>query len=316
MLKLIKFSPFLWILISILFSNQISAQMSHKLSKIQLGSYEFDVRISGDAKGEPVILLHGWPESSHLWIPLMDSLSAKGYYCIASDMRGFSSGARPKGKKNYSVQHITRDVIMLADSFGFKKFHLIGHDWGAAVGWAVAALHPERLQSWTAMSVPHIKAFGEAINKDKDQHKRTAYMRLFQLSMLPESYLKAKKMKRMKERLWNLSDPEQLAVYVELFGAKGALTATLNYYRANYKPMVKGFKNFPEINSINVPTLMIWGKDDEAINRVGVDGTAAYVKKEYKLVVLDAGHWLVQEAFKEVEEAVLAQLKAYKLDMD
>lgn len=301
------------IVLTLVFSSKIHAQMQAEERKIQIGDYTFDCRIAGNPDGEGVILLHGWPETSIMWQPLLDSLAKSDYYCLAPNMRGFSPDARPKGKKNYMLAIVAADIIGLADSLGMKKFHLIGHDWGSGVGWAVVALYPDRILSWTAMSVPHIKAFGMAIKNDKDQHKRSSYMRLFQIGCLPEAFLLAKKMKKLREEAWNLCSEAQLKNYIETFGNKKAMTATLNYYRANYRDMIKGFPDMPQLDSIQPPTLFIWGKNDSAVNEVGVKLTEKFMAGEYRLLPLDAGHWLMQEAFEPIKTAILAHLQQHRL---
>ena len=276
----------------------------------EVNGMTFKCRVAGNPTGEPVILLHGWPETSHMWIGLMEKLSAEGYYCIAPDQRGFSPQARPEKVKDYAIEFLAEDVIGIADAFGIKNFQLVGHDWGSAIGWAVVAFHPERVKSWTAMSVPHLKAFSDAIRFDKKQEKMSQYMAFFQWRGIPEWFL-LKKDRLNLRKTWKKSSPEELQEYLDVIGNKPALKSTLGYYRANYKLLKKGQKmdNYLEVKT---PTLMIWGKKDIAIGRTSVEGTAQYMKGDYQYVELDAGHWLMQEAFDACYNPINEHLAKYK----
>src|SRR5512139_1741792 len=150
----------------------------------------FRARFAGESGG-PVMLLHGFPETSHMWVDLLPKLEAAGYRCMAPDQRGYSPGARPEGKEHYRYQDMASDVIALADAWGVDRFHLVGHDWGAGAGWAAVALFPERIVSWSALSVPHVAAFGRAIREDEDQAKRSTYVTFFQEPGVAEAALSA-----------------------------------------------------------------------------------------------------------------------------
>ena len=157
--------------------------------EVHHGELVFSCRSAGlENTGEAVILLHGFPETSHMWVDLLHQLSSRGYRVIAPNQRGYSPGARPGDIKEYSIKNIVEDVFALADAFDFKQFHLVGHDWGSAIGWAVVALQPEKVLSWTAMSVPHMKAFSYAYKYDKDQQERSRYIGFFKLPFIPELY--------------------------------------------------------------------------------------------------------------------------------
>lgn len=296
---------------SLIFSTLIlNAMATVDIVNKEVNGMTFKCRVAGNPTGEPVILLHGWPETSHMWIGLMEKLSAEGYYCIAPDQRGFSPQARPEKVKDYAIEFLAEDVIGIADAFGIKNFQLVGHDWGSAIGWAVVAFHPERVKSWTAMSVPHLKAFSDAIRFDKKQKKMSQYMAFFQWRGIPEWFL-LKKDRLNLRKTWKKSSPEELQEYLDVIGNKPALKSTLGYYRANYKLLKKGQKmdNYLEVKT---PTLMIWGKKDIAIGRTSVEGTAQYMKGDYQYVELDAGHWLMQEAFDACYNPIKEHLAKYK----
>jgi len=140
--------------------------------KIKIDQLEFDCLVSGSEDDELVLLLHGFPESSYVYRNLMEDLSSHGYYCMAPNLRGYSKGARPKGKKNYRIDQLANDVLRMAKKTNKKRFHLIGHDWGSAIGWQVVHDHSNLIISWTGLSVPHPQSFFEAILYDTDQQEK------------------------------------------------------------------------------------------------------------------------------------------------
>ena len=275
------------------------------MNAVDAGVYSFRATILGDQQGVPVILLHGFPETSYMWRELQVLLAKNGYYSVAFDQRGYSPSARPKGIRHYTLDLVAQDVFAVADNLGLEKFHLIGHDWGSAAGWSVAATYPHRLLSWTAMSVPHLDAFAAAINTDPAQYKASSYIRAFQWPFIPEAYLKLGDYRRLRS-LWNQSSKEEVEVYLSVFRQTGAITAALNWYRANYKALINGESI---LGKVSVPTLYIWGEKDPAILRSGAELNSEYVTGSYAEHFIDAGHWLIQEAFTEVSGLILQQLE-------
>ena len=273
-----------------------------KTTKINTGELEFDCRVSGKQENELVILLHGFPETSFMWIGLMEKLSALGFYCIAPNMRGYSQNACPKGVKHYNIENLTLDILNIADALNKTKFHLIGHDWGAGIGWNAVYRHPERIISWTALSIPHPRAFGKAYKTDKEQKKKSRYISWFLLPVLPEFMLRKDDFKKFK-RLWKNSSPEEVNDYLSVFRRKHTLSAALNYYRANL-----GRGKRKPVGDITRPTLFIWGKKDLAVGRMAAEYNHKYIKGDYTYLELDGGHWLIQTNYKEVETTVIEHL--------
>jgi pimeloyl-ACP methyl ester carboxylesterase len=277
------------------------------MKNIHTGEYVFRAAISGDPNGSPVILLHGFPETSYMWRDLQALLAENGFYSVAPDQRGYSSEARPKGKRRYALDLLARDVIAVADGLGIEKFHLIGHDWGSAVGWSVAAAYPERVLSWTALSVPHPVAFSTAINTDAAQYEASGYIRMFQWPIIPERALKSRDYARLRA-IWDQSTGEEAEAYLSVLSQPGCLTAALNWYRGNYKTLMNG-ENV--VGNVSVPTLFIWGTRDPAILQTGADLNAEYVTGSYTEHFIDAGHWLIQEAFAEVSSLIVEHVQTH-----
>nr|MCH9683850.1 alpha/beta hydrolase [Deltaproteobacteria bacterium] len=127
--------------------------------QIEVGPFVFDARAAGPADGELVLLLHGFPQSSYEWRGQLSALGEAGYHAVAPDQRGYSPGARPPELMDYAVGELVGDVVGIADALGANAFHVVGHDWGAGVAWATAAVFPDRVMTLTALSIPHIDAF-------------------------------------------------------------------------------------------------------------------------------------------------------------
>ena len=264
-----------------------------------------------NVSGEPVILLHGFPETSIMWADMMERLANEGYRCFAPDQRGYSPNARPSGAENYIYQELASDVVALADAIGFGRFHLVGHDWGSVVGWAVILLYPERVHSWTAMSVPHMDAFRSALADDVDQQQRSQYIAFFRTPGQAEKTLTANDFEPLRA-LWASIPSDQVEEYITVFSQPGALTAALNWYRANSLDLEQGYQG-ALFGPVWHPTLLIWGNQDMAIGRAAVVRTEQYMKGPYRLVELNAGHWLIQEEPDRVYGEVLGHLKSNRM---
>lgn len=281
-----------------------------ELKKIRVGKLEFDYRVSGEGNKEFVILLHGFPETSIMWTGLMDHLATQGFYCVAPDMRGYSKGACPKGVKNYTMDKLCTDILNIAEVLEMDKFHLIAHDWGAVIGWNIVYNNPEKIISWTALSIPHSRAFAKAYKTDTVQKKKSRYIGFFLLPIIPEIKIRMNDFKGFR-RLWKNSSAEELDHYLSVFRRKSSLTGALNYYRANLR---RG-RGRP-IGDIERPTLFIWGKNDLAVGEVAAKGTKKYIKGDYTFRELEGGHWLIQTNYTEVEQAIVKHLSKYISTLD
>jgi len=294
------------ILYSMSFTQNISFydKDGESFADINLDNFTFNCRVSGvENEGEAVILLHGFPETSRMWYQLIPILANEGFKVIAPDQRGYSQDARPSKISDYTIDKLSKDIIDIADTFQFEKFHLIGHDWGSAVGWYTVSINVDRVISWTALSVPHLDAFFESINTDKEQQQKSQYISFFKKPILPELYFKIFGYKYLKD-IWRKSSKLEIEKYLEVFKQRGALKSSLNWYRAN----INNSNNM--IGNIDTPTLIIYGIKDMAIGEKSVDESAKYLKGEYKIEKLDVGHWLIQESFESVSNSILKHLNA------
>jgi pimeloyl-ACP methyl ester carboxylesterase len=282
-----------------------SSESTDGLVRISANGFEFRTRIAGDTPDAPtVILLHGFPVTSAMWEPIIPPLVDAGYRVIAFDQRGYSPGARPDNENAYAVINLVRDVIAVADTVGVEKFHLIGHDWGAVVGWGTVMLHADRILSWTGLSIAHPFAFGEALKNDPDQQSRSGYIKLFSAPYLPETLFTFNNLSVLMG-VYEAMRPAQQAEYRAVFSEPGALKSTLNWYRQRRSNSAANAEINPEINT---PTLFIWGSSDPVAGQAAVDGQEKYIKGSYHRLELETDHWLVTSHGDEIAQAVLEHL--------
>nr|WP_299345177.1 alpha/beta hydrolase [Allomuricauda sp.] len=273
-----------------------------KIKKIKVDNFVFDCRIDGKEEDELVIFLHGWPETSYMWKKLMSSLSKKGFYCVAPNLRGYSKEACPKEIEQYSLDKLAKDVVGIFKSLNKQNFHLVGHDWGALIGWKLSHDHQDKILSWTGISVPHPQSFGKAMVMDEEQIKMSQYVKNFQIPNLPEEQIRKDDFKTLR-KLWEHCPDDQIEDYLKVFSEPNQLTATLNYYRSNYK-LLKSAVQTEILGDIHVPTLFIWGNKDIAIGSSSVSEHHQYMKNEYEFLELDSGHWLIQTKYQELKKAI------------
>ncbi len=272
------------------------------VSSFRRGDLVFDVRDEGPREGQPVVLLHGFPQRAASWSGVGSHLHAAGLRTLAPDQRGYSSGARPRGRAAYRSRELVDDVCALLDLIGGSA-HLVGHDWGAAVGWALAAEHPERVRSWTAVSVGHPRAFVRSLGTF-DQMRRSWYMGLFQLPLLPERLMASDSLIRRFLGRSGMTD-EKIEVYRREIVADGALTTALNWYRAIPLSAREG------VAAVEVPTTFVWSDADVAIGRRAAALTREHVIGEYEFVELaGVSHWIPEERPEDLAAAILTRVRS------
>lgn len=276
------------------------------LSTFTRDGLRFDVVDAGprDTDTPPVILLHGFPQRAASWEQVTETLNRRGVRTLAPDQRGYSPGARPAGRKAYRIDELVADVVALADAAGAERFHLVGHDWGAGVAWMVAAAHPDRVVTLTAVSVPHPGAFTRAMPHGQLVH--SWYMLFFQLPWVPERLITAlSRTKRPVPSRVGLP-PGFMAMLREDIVDYGALHGGLGWYRA------LPFGNPKEIGRhVRVPSTFIWSNHDGYIGSAAARGCSGYVDAPFDYVEIPGGtHWLPETHAGVIAENVLARVDA------
>jgi pimeloyl-ACP methyl ester carboxylesterase len=285
--------------------SRVEAQGGEVITVRQINTrgFTFDVLETGSA-GEPVLLLHGFPDTSLEWSGLMPVLSANGYHCLAPDQRGYSPGARPTEVDAYRYEELVADAFAIGRELG-DRFHVIGHDWGAIVGWLMLQKDPSPIASFTAISIPHYAVWARSVYDDKDMASYLSMLNTWMTEGKGEAFWTADQMRRM----WTAKPADQTEKTIAHMTEPGAMTAALNWYRASrgHKRVIEEFN----IWEVNVPTLLIWGSKDLGLR--SVTDTAALMTGSYRVVKPDGAHFIVDEQPKAVADETLAHLRAYPI---
>ena len=270
--------------------------------RIDVGGLSFDVAVGGPARAPAVLLLHGFPESSRMWDGVLPALHEAGLRTVAPDQRGYSPGARPTDVAAYGIGEIVGDALGLLDALDLPAAHVLGHDWGAVVGWHLAAKHPDRVRTFTAVSVPHPAAQSAAMRSDPEQQRLSGYIQAFRVPEVAEATLLADDARRLRGMFRPL--PAEVAdVFVRPLQEPGALTAALSWYRA------MGRHDLAGLGSVGVPTTYVWGTEDAGIGRTAAEGCAAYMTGEFEFVQLPGvSHWVPEQEPETVARHALARI--------
>jgi pimeloyl-ACP methyl ester carboxylesterase len=246
-----------------------------------------DYQVTG--AGPPVILLHGFPDTGRVWRYQVAALAAAGHRVIIPDLRGYGRSGKPPGVDDYTMAYLLADVLGVVDDTGAERVHVVGHDWGAAIAWALAALHPERVGRLVALSVGHPAAFAAA---GVAQREKSWYVLLFQFAGVAEQWLSRDNWANF--RAW-ARHPDADSTIAEL-EASSSLTPGLNWYRANLPPENLLASSAP-LPPVPAPTLGVWSSGDIALTERQMTGSASAVTGPWRYERLDGiGHWMQLEA--------------------
>lgn len=271
---------------------------------VAVGDYIFDTWTLGPADAEPIILLHGFPESAQSWALVAPHLVHAGFRVVAPHQRGYSPRARPTDVAEYGTDHLVADVVGLLDALDITSAHIVGHDWGAAVAWPLAAHYPDRVASLVAVSVPHLAAYGRALRDDADQQARASYIGVFRQPGKAEDLLLDDDAARLRAMFGDVVPPDLVDAHVELLSDRAAMTAALNWYRAMQADL-------GELEPVRVPTTYVWSTADIAIGRAGAQWCADHVEGPYTFVELaGATHWIGEERPIELADAIIERARS------
>jgi pimeloyl-ACP methyl ester carboxylesterase len=244
------------------------------------------LHVQDEGSGEPILLLHGFPDSSALWRYIVPKLHESGYRSIAPDLRGFGLSDAPAHVSAYTLDSLAHDVLGVLDQLGVRSCRVVGHDWGAVLGWWLAAHAPRRVKDLVAVSVGHPAAYARA---GVSQKLRAWYALYFQLRGVAEFSLRANHW--MMLRTLTRHHPERER-WIEDLSRPGRLSAGLNWYRANLWKLARG--NFPHAR---VPVLGVWSTQDGALVEQQMAGSAAYVDASFEYRRLEGvSHWVPLDA--------------------
>lgn len=260
------------------------------------------MQVEDEGSGTPVLLLHGFPDSSALWRHQIPALVEAGYRVVAPDLRGFGESDRPEGKDAYRMETLLGDVGGVLGALGIEHCHVVSHDWGAFLGWALAMFAPNRVDRHVALSVGHPANWQSPTIR---QREMSWYMLLFQYEGLAEEALKADDWKLFRE--FTRDHPETEA-WIRNLGRPGALTAGLNWYRANADPLDSPLQN-AEFPPVSIPTLGIWSDGEHYCGEEQMKNSERWVKAEWRYErIAGAGHFIPLDKPDEVTRLILEWL--------
>ena len=249
----------------------------------------FQFHVVDEGTGPPVLLLHGFPDTSHLWRDQIAALVAAGYRAIAPDLRGRGQSSKPPLVEDYALGAIVGDVAGILDALGLERARVVGHDWGAAVAWALALRYPSLVECLVAISVPHPGTGGRPT---LEQLQKGWYRLLFQFEGLAEDLLRRDDWYLARTLLQGARDLDQ---YLADLGQPGALTPALNWYRANLPPERLLGPSRP-LPPVRMPTLGIFGAGDLYLTEEAMRRSGEFVDAPWRYEVFaDSGHWVPRD---------------------
>lgn len=265
---------------------------------MRIDSNGVGIEVHVEGEGPAVLLLHGFPDDGSLWRNQLPVLVERGFQVIAPDQRGFGESDRPEQVEAYSFPFLLGDMLAVLDHLAIDRAHVVGHDWGAAVAWALASLAPDRVDHLAALSVGHPLSFRDA---GLPQREKSWYMLLFQFEGVAERWLSADDFHNL--RAW-ANHPDHDSVVTRL-SRPGALTSGLAWYRANLPP--ETLVSDPiELPAITAPTMGVWSTGDMALTEQSMTGSAKHVSGPWRYERLDGpGHWIPLDAPDRLNELLL-----------
>lgn len=250
---------------------------------------------AGPKDGPVVVLLHGFPEFWYGWHKQIVPLADAGFRVVVPDQRGYNLSSKPRGVASYALTELVSDVIAIADQISQQKIFLAGHDWGAAVAWSTALLHPRRIAKLAILNVPHPSVMRRFLNTSPRQMLRSWYIFFFQIPRLPEKIFAAFDFYMGTRALLRSSrpstfSPDDLAQYRAAWSQPGSLTAMIHWYRAALRYRTP----FPD-RTVSVPTCILWGERDAFLLAEMARESLRYCTKAELIPFPDATHWLQHE---------------------
>ena len=270
---------------------------------VQVNGISLHVVEAGPENGNPLILLHGFPDFWYTWKNQIDFLAEKGFRVIAPDQRGYNLSDKPEALPAYNIDQLASDVAALMDAFKLPRATLVGHDWGGSVAWRTAHLFPDRVEKLVVLNVPHSTVLKHALRNSWRQRFRSWYVLFFQIPRLPEACLRAFNqalLARTRQRGCRLS-PEDLALYREAWARPGALRSMIQWYRALLQTKPQRLPS-PEIIP---PVMILWGPRDRYLNRNLASLSLDLCRQGMLFFIKNAAHWVHHDAAEEVNRLIM-----------
>jgi pimeloyl-ACP methyl ester carboxylesterase len=286
-----------------------------------------DVRLhvvtAGPEDGDVVVLLHGFPEFWYSWRKQIPALVDAGYRVVVPDMRGYNRSEKPHGIRAYRIDELVADVVDVIEQYAgasgdpatdeAASAHVVAHDWGGGVAWSVAVGRPDVVDRLAILNAPHPERFRELLRRPA-QLRRSWYMFAFQLPTLPEYGLTRDDAAVFEDLFGDSMPASELRHYRDAIQRPGAARSSVNYYRSFLREGLKDELPFLSASipmpdgHVNVPTLVVWGDDDEALLPANADGLDRWIPDLRVERIPDASHWVQLDAPERVNDELRAHL--------
>ena len=286
--------------------------------RIRVGDIRLHVLEQG--AGPPVVLLHGFPELAHSWRHQLPALAGAGFRAVAPDLRGYGRSDRPAAVEDYGIAALAGDVAGLIDELGGSA-HVVGHDFGGSLAWVLAARAPQKVRSLAILNSPHPVASAEARRESEAQRAKSWYMLLFQFPGVAETWLSADDFANLRSFVFDTAAPGTFPdadreLFVDALRQDGALTAALNWYRANMPPAA-WVRTPPQLPPVEVPTVIVWGEADAYLGPELLERSVAKCAGPVRVTRLPGvSHWVQQEAPDEVNRVLIDWLRSRETGAD
>ncbi len=271
--------------------------MDNEARKMRVNGIDMNVVIAGE--GPDVLLVHGYPDTHHVWRKQIPALVEAGYRVIAPDTRGCGETEISPARSDYRVRNLMADLVGLLDALGIARARVVAHDWGAGICWQLAIHHPERVDRYVALSTGHPNAYRRG---GFEQKLKGYYTLLFQIPGFAELLLRG-------GNWWGFRTmtgyPEEVPQWLSQQSRPGRLAAGLNYYRANWRMFISG-----DSPPCKVPVLGVWSSGDRFLAEGQMRASAKFVDAPFRFERIEgANHWLQLSGAEQFNPLLLDYLK-------
>jgi pimeloyl-ACP methyl ester carboxylesterase len=282
---------------------------------IRVGDIQLHTVFAGPEEGDPIVFLHGFPEFWYGWRKQINYFAEAGYRVIVPDQRGYNLSDKPADVSAYYINTLADDVKHLVEALGYERVVLVGHDWGAAVAWWVATLHPAILDRLVILNVPYPTVMNKQVQKGNwPQIFKSWYIGFFQLPAMPEFLISLNNFAAFERILLQSSNPgsftpDDIAEYKIAWQQRGAVKAMLNWYRAMVRPLLRRERNplrerIRQNLPLRMPVLMLWGENDVALTTDSARDSIDMCENGELIFFPNATHWLQHDEADSVNQMI------------
>lgn len=266
--------------------------------KIATNGIYLHAAMAGPEDGKPVFLLHGFPEAWFGWEAQIDPLAKAGFRVIVPDQRGYNLSDKPVGIASYQMDTLVKDILGLADALGYTDFYIAGHDFGAMVSWNLAMYHPERIKRMVIANVPHPHVMSSYLRTHIQQMLKSWYAIFFQIPGLPEWAVKRNNWRFLISAMPSDLNEEERDRYRAAWNIPGAMTGMMNWYRAFFRLP----KKIAQFSKIQVPTLILWGKQDPHLCFEMAELSVKLCNNGQLITFDDSTHWVLRDESEAISQ--------------